>query len=94
MDRSGHILTEPLPIRPERIDPAHLVGGRPPAVEAAALAPSEPGRGPRTYELAGMPWPVRIDLWDAGKPGADDGERLRDLAEDLLAPPAPTREKP
>lgn len=71
----------PLAIRPEMIDAAHLMGGKPPAVDArlVEIDTSPARRGPRRYLLSGLPHSVASDghltvkLWN--RDPADDQRR-------------------
>lgn len=80
-------------LRPERIDPKHLVDGRPPELEARLthIDASARRQGPRRYAVSGLAETVRVDLWN-GDP-ADDADRVRAAVEDALAP-APEAAEP
>ncbi|KPK82793.1 MAG: hypothetical protein AMJ81_09280 [Phycisphaerae bacterium SM23_33] len=78
-------MTFSLSIRADRIDPAYLTDGRPPAVVAELTrAEKAPGREHRHFVLSGLAQPVRVQL-NGADPTHDEG-RLRAGTEYLLGP--------
>ena len=78
--------TRPVAIRPERIDQDRLVDGRAPVATSTLTRTANAGRH-RHYTMAVAGIPARVQLNHGDQ--ADDADRLRNIAESLLAPDEP-----